>query len=762
VTVSDRGGSGAAGGHGRWRPGGGRRGKIPYVQQTTPTDCGAACLAMVLGHFGYEARLAEIREITGYGSGGTQAARLLEAARRFGLRGRGLQADGIEDLELVPRGAILHWRFNHFVVFDRLTARHVEIVDPATGPRRVPRAEVSREFTGVALAFEPSEEFRPGGDKSGTRRAGSYLRRILSHSGLLTRILTTSVLVHGFTLTVPLLIGLLVDRVAPERNEQLLWILGVGLLAIIAFHLAASLVRSHLLLHLRTKLDAQMTLDFLDHMVNLPYSFFQKRSAGDLMMRLNSNSTIRELLTSGMLSAVLDGVLVFLYLVFVFTASARMGVLIVLLGLVRIGIFLATRKRHRDLMSQSLHHQATSQSYQVQLLAGIETLKAAGAEERAAGHWANLFVDVLNVSLRRGRLDAWVQSSLSTLAVGSPLVILFYGGHLVLAGQISLGTMLAVVALGTGFLQPLSTLVETGLQLQLMGSYLDRVDDVLGTPREQERARRPRTPRLRGRIILDGVSFRYEPLLPLVVDDVSVEVEPGRSVAVVGRSGAGKSTLARLLVGLYRPTEGRILFDGHDLAELDLREVRSQIGVVPQHPFLFGHSIRSNIALTDPGLRLAQVVDAARRAQLHREILAMPMGYETLLADGGASLSGGQRQRMAIARALAGRPRILLLDEATSSLDAISEARIHRELESLRATRIIIAHRLSTIRGADQILVMDAGRIVERGDHESLVERKGLYHELVTEQVERGPRRARPGADASGERLPAGPRAGSA
>lgn len=713
------------------------RHRIPYVQQTTPSDCGAACLCMVLAYHGHRVRLEGVRELTGYGRGGTEAPKMIEAAAHYGLRGRGLRADGVKDLALVPRCSILHWRFNHFVVFDRLTSSYLEVIDPAMGRRRIPRTEASRAFTGVVLVFEPSQEFEPGDETGSTRRVWSYLRRIASHSKLLSRILVTSVLVHGFTLTVPLLIGLLVDRVVPDGGERLLGLIGLGLLTVVVFHFLASVIRSHLLLYLRTRLDTQMTLDFLDHMVSLPYAFFQKRSAGDLMMRLNSNSTIREMLTSGVLSAILDGVLVFLYLLFVLLASARMAVLILFLGAVRIGIFLLTRKKHRDLMSKSLHRQAESQSYQVELLAGVETLKAAGAELRAARHWSNLFVDVLNVSLSRGRLEAWVQSTLSTLAIGSPMLILFYGGHLVLSGELSLGMMLAAVALGTGFLQPLSKLVETAFQLQLMGSYLDRVEDVLETSPEQEPGRSRRRPRLRGRITLEGVSFRYGPTLPKVVREVTVDLEPGMSVAVVGSSGAGKSTLARLLVGLYQPLEGKILFDGNDLADLDLRTVRRQIGIVPQHPYLFGHSIRSNITLSDPSLPLTRVIEAARRAQLHREIVDMPLGYETMVADGGASLSGGQRQRLALARVLVGRPAILLLDEATSSLDALTEARIHRELESLQATRIIIAHRLNTVRGADLILVMEEGRLAELGTHDSLMARQGLYHALVVGQVER-------------------------
>ncbi len=712
-----------------------RRRTIPHVQQTTSSDCGAACLTMVLGFYGKHLRLDDVRKVTGFGRDGADALALVNAGRVFGLRGRGVKIDEIDDLRFLDRGAILHWQFNHFVVFDRLRAGGAELVDPAVGRRWVSREELERSFTGVALAFESGEDFQP--EEGKPRNVGRYLRLFLDQSGALRRILVTSGLVQLFALAVPLLLGLLVDRVIPRGDLHLLTVLGIGMATLVAFHFLSSLLRSYLLLYLRTRLDARMTLDFLDHLVDLPYAFFQQRSAGDLIMRMSSNATVREILTSGALSAVLDGTLVTLYLVLLFIASWQMGLLVLALGAARVGLFLLTRHRQRELMSRSLQAESRSQSFQVNLLAGIETLKAAGAEHRAVDQWSHLFVDVLNVSLDRGRLTGIVDAALAALANGSPLLILVFGAIQVLQGDLSLGTMLALNALAAGFLTPLSQLVQTAFQLQLLGSYLDRIDDVLETPREQDRSKTSPAGRLKGNIRLDGVSFRYGPLASYAVQDVSIEIPAGRFVALVGPSGAGKSTLASLLVGLYTPSEGRILFDGRDLTELDLRTVRSQVGIVPQHPYLFGSSIRGNIALSDPSLPLARVVEAAQRAHIHEDVLAMPMGYETLLADGGASLSGGQRQRMALARALVHRPAILLLDEATSALDTVTEVKIQAELTALRSTRIVIAHRLSTVRDADLILVMDQGKVVEQGRHEELLAGGGVYARLVAAQLEK-------------------------
>jgi ATP-binding cassette, subfamily B, bacterial len=386
-------------------------------------------------------------------------------------------------------------------------------------------------------------------------------------------------------------------------------------------------------------------------------------------------------------------------------------------------------------MAEHLETQARAQGYLVQLMAGIETLKASGAEHRGVEHWSNLFVDELNVSLRRGRLAAMVDGIMAALQGGSPLLVLGYGAVAVINGEMTLGTMLALMTLAIGFLTPLTTLVQSGLQLQLLGGYIDRIDDVLTADPEQQPGSVRRAPRLAGRIQVDRVSFRYGTQTPWVVRDVSLEIEPGSSVAIVGRSGSGKSTLANLLMGLYQPEEGRILYDGNDLRELDVRSVRRQLGIVPQHPYIFGASIRENIALVEPSASLDRVIDAARQACIDADIADMPMGYETIVSDGGASLSGGQRQRLALARALVHRPSMLLMDEATSSLDTETERQVMQNLERLRCTRILIAHRLSTIVDADVIIVMDQGRLVEQGNHRELLERRGAYHDLVSAQA---------------------------
>jgi ABC-type bacteriocin/lantibiotic exporter with double-glycine peptidase domain len=704
-----------------------RRPAIPVVLQLTAAECGAACLSMVLGYYGRHVGLDLLRDTLAFDRGGTNADALLTAAQRHGLNGRGVRVE-IEALQFLPRASILHWEFNHFVVFDRIRRSGIEIVDPAAGRRLVPWERFRRSFTGVALLLEPGEHFRP---EPGDRQSLGRLAWRLLRGARLAPVLTTSLLMQAFALAVPVLTGALVDRVVPRRDYHLLGVLAAGFALLVAFQGLASFVRAHLLLYLRTHVDARMTIGFVQHLVSLPYAYFQRRAAGDLMMRLNSNAVVRDIVTTGALSAMLDGSLATLYLVALVALSPSLGLVAAALGALQVAVFAATRRRQSELMNDALQHQARAQAYQFEMLAGIETLKVLGAGERAVARWSHAFVDVLNAALDRGRLEAIIESLLVALRLASPLVFLTLGAREVLAERLTLGTMLALSALAGGFWGPLSALVSTGTQFRLLRRYADRIEDVFAAAPEQDVSKRRLPGRLTGRIAVEALSFRYESGSSFVLRDVSFDIRPGQFVAIVGRSGAGKTTLASLLMGLYRPTEGRVLYDGCDLADLDLDAVRRQIGCVTQHPYLFGDSIRANIALADPSLSLERVVEAAKLAHVHDDVMAMPMGYGTRLAEHASSISGGQRQRLALARALASRPAILLLDEATSAVDGITEQHIQRTLASLSCTRVVIAQRLSTIVDADEILVLEQGRLVERGTHDALLALGGTYAALA-------------------------------
>jgi ATP-binding cassette subfamily B protein len=705
--------------------------RIPCIRQMEDADCGAACLAMVLGYFGRRAELGDLRDLTGAARDGVTALAIVNAARACQLRARGVKAD-VGELRHLPRGSVLHWEFSHFVVFERTTRRGAMIIDPAHGRRAVTTDELRRAYTGVAIIFEPADDF----DRSRTRGKGTwrYLRPMLRQSRNMARVLVTSLFLRLGALGLPLLTVLVVDEIVPRGDHHLLLVLMAGVGALIGYNLVSSFLRANLLLELRTRLDLGLTMGFIDHLVKLPYDFFLRRAAGDLMMRLQSNSAVRDILATGALSGILDGGFASLYLVMLFVISPFMAVVVVALAALEVAVMVLSWRRNQRLMSSSLQAQADNQSYAYELLAGIETLKASGAEGRAADRWSGLFIDQVNIDLTRGRLMAAVEAVTTTLQVAAPLVLLMVGAFQVLSGNITLGTMLSAAALGAGFLEPLATMVSSGMQLQALTSYMQRINDVLDTPREQHGEHVRPAPRLSGQIRAADVSFGYGPLAPPVLSHVSLEIQPGQHIGIVGRSGSGKSTLAHLLLGLYQPTSGRIEYDGQDLAGFDAGSVRRQLGIVTQRPYLFGSSVRENIALTNPDLPLAAVIEAARIACVHDDVVAMPMGYDTQLHDGGSSVSGGQRQRIALARALVHRPSILLLDEATSELDTVTEQDIYTNLDAISATTIVIAHRLSTIRNADLILVLDQGRIVEAGTHDQLMAGQGAYRTLIMAQ----------------------------
>jgi ABC-type bacteriocin/lantibiotic exporter with double-glycine peptidase domain len=711
--------------------------RVPVVLQLTSYECGAACLAMILNFYGRKTVIGECREYCHPGRDGLTALIIARAARYFGLRVRAYSV-GQDDFSQVPLPAIAHWSFNHFVVVERWSPTSVDVVDPAVGRRRLSTTEFDEGFTGVILAFEPGVQF----DRRRTSSWPSwrsYLRYVLQARGtrgLLAQLLGASLVLQVLGLSVPVLTKVLVDQILPFRIVDVMAMLGIGLLIVVLAQLVTSYLRAAVLVYLQGRLDAQLTLGLFEQLLTLPFSFFQQRSTGDVLMRLGSNVAIREALTTQTTAAVLDGLLVLVYLAVLLGQDIMFGAFVLVLGLLQLGLLIGSTRHIHELTQRELVAEAESSSYAVEALSGIATLKASGAEDRAFDHWSNLFTEQLNVALRRSWLSSLIETANTTLGTFSPLLLLWIGAGRVLDGSMTLGTMLALNALAAAVLAPLSSLVFSGQRLQLVRAHLDRLVDVMEAAPEQDPESVQPAPELSGAIEVRQVSFQYDPHGPFVLRDISFRVAPGQKIALVGRTGSGKSTLALLLLGLYPPTSGQVLYDGIPLERMQYPSLRRQFGVVLQGSSIFAGSVRQNITFNDPTLPLERVAAAARLAAIHEEIIDMPLGYETLLAEGGTGLSGGQCQRLAVARALAHEPAILLLDEATSHLDVATEAELDRSLNALSCTRIVIAHRLSTVRNADLILVIDEGTIAELGSHSELLARGGLYAALIRGQLE--------------------------
>lgn len=714
----------------RWR-------RVPELRQMSAVECGACCLAMILQYYGHVASVSDVQQQCEVGRDGLSALTIVKAARQYGLRVRTVSVKKKADARFITLPAIAHWEFNHFVVVEHISARHVDIVDPAVGRRRLSPEEFEDGFTGILIMLEPGTQFER---KAPARSISlwSYLRSLPHMYSIAAQIIGISFLLQIFGLGAPVLTEIVVDYIIPAKASSLLTLLGMGMLFLILMQGIMKLLRTSLLIYLQTRIDAQMMLNFLEHLLSLSYRFFQLRLNGDLLARVESNTALRDLLTSQMVSTLLDGCSVVVYLVILLIQSKLIAGITLAIGALQVGLLLATAPAIRRLTMRDLVAQGKTQGYLNEVLAGIATVKAAGAEQRALNRWTNLFLDEMNISVRRSYLLAVVGIGFEILQWLSPLLLLWIGAIQVISGALSVGTMLALNTLAISFLIPLASLATSGQKIQVARAHFERIADVLAGEPEQDTPQVYTPPKLTGSIELRNVSFQYDPHTPPVLKDISLRIRPGQKVALVGKTGSGKSTLGKLLIGLITPTQGDILFDGLPLQKLNYQEVRRQFGVVLQESFIFSGSVRENISFNNPDMDMTQIVKAAQAAAIHEDIVKMPMGYETLLSEGGSAFSGGQRQRLALARALANQPALILLDEATSALDVTTERAVEQNLRSLFCTQIVIAHRLSTVRNADLILVLDQGRIVEQGTHNQLLRRCGFYAQLIKIQVENG------------------------
>ena len=708
----------------------------PFVEQHDETDCGAACLAMITKFYGVPMGVARLRDLANTDQDGASMWSMAQAAETIGFHARGLQLS-YEALTAILTPAIVLWEGFHYIVLYEADDRHVTVGDPGIGIRKLSLDEFRRKWSGRALELTPTDKLKR------TRPVRHSYRRFVAvlrpYRALMAEVFGASILLNLFGLTVPLFTQVIIDRVIGLHAADLLNLLLVGMLFVAVFQAATSAIRRLLLIHIATHADVRLLSDFLRHVMSLPMRFFDLRRVGDVISRVDENEKIRTAMVGTIPGLILDGSLALGYLGFLAYYNPKLTLVVAaLIPIFVVLTILFTPPIRRNRKEWFAKH-AEQWSYLIESITGIATVKTMAVEAPVRWKWESLFVD----SVIFGRREAYLENAYSTtanlLTTVAAVLMLWYGAREVLADQMTIGQLIAFTALAANLMQPILRLSEAWSELQDVRNAVQRLNDVFDTTPEEDDSRTLLTlARLEGAIRFENVSFRYTPGQDRpTLANLSFEIRPGEKIAVVGRSGSGKTTLAKLILGLYFPSEGRVFIDGHDLKAISRRNLRRRIGVVPQEVFLFSGTIRENIALGDPDTSFERVVAAARMAGAHDFISEMALGYDTKVGERGMSVSGGQRQRIALARALLRDPDVLVLDEATSALDVESERTIQANLDgaSRGRTTIVIAHRLSTVRNADRIIVIDRGAIVETGNHANLLEKGGLYAHLVGQQL---------------------------
>ncbi|MDR0279413.1 MAG: type I secretion system permease/ATPase [Paucimonas sp.] len=693
-------------------------------------DTGLICLVMLARFHNVAATAEQLTHEFGEPGQRFGKAALLLAARHLKLKAR-FVVTVASRLVQTPLPAIAFARDGGFFVLARLEQDRALIHDPSTLRQEViSLEELERRWTGELILVR--------GEATVANEASRFdftwfIPAVVKYRKLFGEVLLVSFVLQIFALLTPLFFQVVMDKVLVHRSLSTLDVLAIGLLGVMLFESALSGLRTYVFAHTTSRIDVELGSRLFRHLISLPLAYFQARRVGDTVARVRELENIRSFLTGNSITLLLDVLFSLVFIAVMFAYSGWLTLVVVLSLPLYFIISLVITPLLRARLNESFSRGAENQAFLVETVNGIDTLKSLAVEPLVTRQWENQLAGYVSASFRTHNLSSIANESVALVGKLVTVATLWVGALLVIEGQMTVGQLIAFNMLAGRVSQPIMRLAQLWSNFQQTGVSVQRLGDVLNARTEVVQATRSSLPPLMGKIEFDQVLFRYRPEGAEVLRGVSLSIEPGEVIGVVGRSGSGKSTLARLIQRLFSPERGRVLIDGMDLALVDVASLRRQIGVVLQDNLLFNRSIRENIALTDPGQPMEAVIEAARMAGAHEFILELPEGYDTLVGEHGASLSGGQKQRIAIARALIGNPRILVLDEATSALDYESERVIQNNMHTICAGRtvIIIAHRLSAVRDAHRIVVMDRGQIVEQGSHAELLEHQaGHYSRL--------------------------------
>ncbi|MGB3637831.1 MAG: ABC transporter transmembrane domain-containing protein [Rivularia sp. (in: cyanobacteria)] len=711
--------------------------RYPYYAQQSASDCGAASLVMVGRYWGKYFSVSRLRDVTNAGRSGATLRALASAAESVGFATRPVKAT-LEKFAQQSLPAVAHWEGNHFIVVYQITKTHVIVGDPAIGQRTLTRKEFNEGWTGYALLLQATSLLKDAEEQD--VGLWKFFELVKPHYKVLLEVFLASVIMQLFGLVTPIFTQLLLDRVLVQRSISTLNAVGLGMIVFGLFSIAMSGVRSYLLSHTANRISVSLLVGFIKHTFSLPLSYFESRYVGDIISRIKENQKIQSFLTGQTLSIVLDMMTLVVYLGLMFTYSWKMALFVLITVPPFFILALASTGILRRISREIFNAGAKESSYIIESLTGIRTVRSLAIEQTVRWRWEELLNNRVKKSFNAKVIGIRLTMLSSAIQTFTSTGLMWFGAWQVIQGELSVGQLVAFNMLVGNVLGPFQRFSQLWNQFQAIIISTERLNDVLEAEPEEDLQNKPRKSldRLNGHIRFDNVTFRYNAESKInILENISFEIKPEQMVALVGRSGSGKTTLSKLILGLYPPTDGKVLVDGQDINGIALQSLRSQVGVVDQDTFLFGGTIRENIAIAHPEATLDDVIQAAQLAGADEFIRKLPLSYETQIGEAGGLLSGGQRQRLAIARALMGNPRLLLFDEATSHLDTESERIIQDNLRTILKgrTSVIIAHRLSTVRNADLIMVMDKGILVESGTHDELIAKKGNYYYLNQQQL---------------------------
>ena len=711
--------------------------RFPHVKQIDEMDCGAASLAMVCRHFGRRVSITRIREMVHTATDGTSLRGLCQGAEALGLAARSVKASKT-NVELMPLPAIIHWDNYHWVVLFGVSKTHAWIADPATSIRRITRKELDEKWNGYAALFDYTEAFQHAPEsKTGF---GWLLPFLTPFNGVFAKAFGLAMVVSALQMLLPVFTQVIVDSVLVERDFSLLLMMIGSMLVVLLFMTVAMLVQRYLLSFVAVRVDSS-SLDFITRrLLALPISYFASRKTGDIQRRIIGVRQVREFLVQNGVNGLTSVAQIAAALTLMFVYSPMLGLVFLAVAPLYAGLMKYSSKRLGPMFDELEESFGKYSSHQIDAIKGIETVKALGGESALRERMLDEFQSLAHKQFKSSFLLMSYEGAVQTVGFLAMALFLFFGAQQVMNGGMTIGAMVAFNSLVAMANAPILTLLSMWDNWQLAAVLLGRMNDIFESEPEQghDHSHLKRVNSLEGRVRFQNVSFRYgSPDSARILEDVSIDIPPRKTVAIVGRSGSGKTTLVKCLAGMLEPSEGAIYFDGIEQKKLRYRDLRRQIGFVLQENYLFDDTIARNIAFGEDDPNLEQVVWAAKIANAHDFIDRLPLGYDTRVGETGIALSGGQRQRIAIARAVYHKPAILIFDEATSALDTESEKAVKENMDQLLEgrTSFVIAHRLSTIRDADLILVIEKGKIVEQGTHEELMEREGLYYYLSSQQL---------------------------